>query len=1486
MEIAPLGSVQLPPGQAVRDVLCACFHPTLPSLYVGLRSSVVEYDTVEETAIGVFPVRMPPRHLLFLRSRNALVVSMEDGSVAVIDARDGHTLAEHTPAKGADASPFVATALYAPPEAGFSLLLSVRQASTVAQCINLFATNKKPAVFAGHKTCITALGVHPALPLVATSAADGTVRVFEVTTARLYNVIQAEKDGSGSSVKTFTGIHFHAGGHRAADAAGTTRTKGRRLRVGGGGGGGGGGGPEGVYAGIRLVLVSEQSLVVYHDVSIPGAPNKLRDFFQPGSHFRSSHFHTTEPDTVFTLDHKGTYAALHADPSLPAEAGGGGGSAASPSRDRKRRIKDVRSFTPNATAFSLLEECENVKPLALKVRPGGGGGGMHALMHPSTPHFVFYGPDLLGGKSRSLVIYHLQACAALGTWGRDPVALPIHSRLPTPLGYWHTPDFAHSEVAGTLHSLSLRGNNTIVVRTHAVQAADAGAASKELLRLVPRAVGGGGGGGKGGETLPHCTPLSLHTWGASAAVTVRCNGRDGGGAPRHTLLSLTSAGAAAAAADARFEPGRCCGFVAAGAAGAAECHALVLPEGGRRLVLRPVAPAGAAVRTLTATTLRVVHAVTVVAEEEGGAAAAAAAAPSLVLLQVAETQSGRCSLRLVEAEKLLGGGGGGDGTLETALLQGCGGVAEPLPLLPEEGLREATSLRLGRLGVATSQRVLLLLRCPGGGGLGGVAACEEKGGAHSVCWIGASLAFARGGGVYTVAAAGEVVRCASVPPRSSVVAALRDRLVLAHRGRGGIGGGGVVVWARHANHFEAVVRGVLAVSSDARATLAALTRLYDCRRAASAALLLKLLSRSGLADMAVQLAAQQQQQQRQQATGAAAASTSAGGLTDVCRLRVAAGDVSGAVAALIDGVKGGSGGGGGVGVAAADVVALAADLLAVVSAGSPEEAALISIGEGGSSKSTTAGGGGGGGGGSGGDDGAAGGRFHSALVTHFRRARSVDGLRKLSAALSGSSSPVFSRMAAAAADALQRAEPAGSAAAAAAAAAPPRPPPSGQEWTLGTCAAFPTTLTDPLQGDPLLRQRTLDPVPVRSLRAYCGGADEEAAAAAAAAARAGAAAGGGTPGADDSDDDDDDDGRLQEIGAAGVPELGDDDEFVVAPAAGAGGGEEDEVSKQQEELRRQYLASYAGADADAADDDDDDAFGQQKKFKKFEIKKEAMYKQSLANVTLGFAPVPSAVQKRQEAGGDADGGGGSGGGGDDAAAPSAAAAADVSSVPALFGTSAPEVCLTKKKPRTMYCIAPVCTPQCLRNGFAKLERNRYDDALKRFAGALVYLKSDATQLAKRTPLVQVSNDGNATQAQQASEQARRTRARALTHTHTHTHTHTGCTLHSCLQASEGGERTGRVWRRRQRCENRDPVRPPAAPSPAEEASARLPEEGPAQVHRQCKLRPGRGLHRGRRGRRGRVRRRLGGVRDERAVERRCQRRAADGGGAAVLLGCL
>ena len=45
--------------------------------------------------------------------------------------------------------------------------------------------------------------------------------------------------------------------------------------------------------------------------------------------------------------------------------------------------------------------------------------------------------------------------------------------------------------------------------------------------------------------------------------------------------------------------------------------------------------------------------------------------------------------------------------------------------------------------------------------------------------------------------------------------------------------------------------------------------------------------------------------------------------------------------------------------------------------------------------------------------------------------------------------------------------------------------------------------------------------------------------------------------------------------------------------------------------------------------------------------------------------------------------------------------------------------------------------QCLRNAYTKLERNRYDDAVKRFQAALVYLQGDSTQVAKKSPLVQV-----------------------------------------------------------------------------------------------------------------------------------------------------
>eukprot|EP00662_Eupelagonemidae_sp_cell21_P022654 gene22654-63615_t len=113
--------------------------------------------------------------------------------------------------------------------------------------LNLFVQNKKVPEFKGHKSSITCL---------------------------------AEREGTGKDAppKAYIRLQFHADG--------IGRTSGKKKK-----------GKHHInappiYRDIRLLLVTERSLCTFYDVSIPGAPNKLADYYASGSYFRDAHFHT------------------------------------------------------------------------------------------------------------------------------------------------------------------------------------------------------------------------------------------------------------------------------------------------------------------------------------------------------------------------------------------------------------------------------------------------------------------------------------------------------------------------------------------------------------------------------------------------------------------------------------------------------------------------------------------------------------------------------------------------------------------------------------------------------------------------------------------------------------------------------------------------------------------------------------------------------------------------------------------------------------------------------------------------------------------------------------------------------------------------------------------------------------------------------------------------------------------------------------------
>ena len=1145
MEIAPFGNVQLPPGLHGKDILCACFHPTLPSAYVGLKASIVEYDVLGGSEVGVFPLRMPPQRLLYLRERNALVVCMVDGSVATLDSQDGHVLSEHSPSKPSESRPFVSCDIFS--SGGVHVLLYSRIKSTAAYCINLFAQNKKPVSYSGHKSVVSGLVVHPSLPLVAVAAVDGTVRIFDITSAKLYNVIQYEKHKE--SVRVFSTLQFHCGGARM-NVRGQKKKKKHE---------------DALYNDIRLLLAAD-GYIVYYDVSIPGAPNKLRDYFEPGSVFRDARFYSLKNDWVFCFDNRGRFYALFADPALQREEH---------SAKQKGKKKGAK-FTPNATAFSLLEECESIAVLQLKVRTGGRHAGLHRssndlagsvslsfAAHPSAPYFLFFGTDLAHGTSRTLPFYHLQ-----GVQTSRGVTLPLHTTIPSPQSYWYQPDLAHSTVSGSVISLSLEGNNTMLVNLHDVSDNSA----TPLLAFLPRNAKG---------VMQHSTPISLCSAPDKIYVTVIQNGRVGvSGPPTPHWACIPLPKKAKGVPEIEFSEGRCWGVL--------EGEPLIGDSMGHTV------RHGSTSSITLQRTERVVHSLCL---------------NDNTALATIHDAAGRSSLRLMN-------GWAGYSALETECTHSTQHTA--LDLDAEEKVEEAVLSDIW-VGIATSSRILFATIEQGELKVLYVVPLRVGAAprAHSLSWVGRSLLYVTAGHVCSLTPDGAVLKLMAFPSRSSIAAVLRDRFVICTA----TADKNDVVWSRGANHFATVVRGlVLSGKSDSiRANLANVTQRYDCRNAPQSLLLF--LCRRGLGDLASSLS---NMNTRTQSTNIfieahAGSNTEIDSWESRCKLQITAGDHKGALACFEAAVSkmetactrvSGHHGGGGEKLSNAGVFeAMAVALLQVLQDDELSLKVLSRLGN------------------------------NASLIAHLRRIGDGTTLAKLGKMLS-ESDPISSKIATLAAAPLEHRN------------NPPYPPAIRQKWMLATTVLCPTTVSNPgnLQG------KTLEALVSKDIRFYLRDASgvmevEE--------------VGGGVQEEEGSDDsDDDDDGRLQEIGVDGG-DFGDD-----------GGGDDevqgdDEISKQQEELRRQYLASYAGDDADADPNDEDEGFGAQKKFKKFEIKKDAVFKQSLAGVALSFAPVPSAAVTRRKEGEEGEGEDGTATGGT-AASPERAA---VALPPSFLGTSAQEVCV-------------------------------------------------------------------------------------------------------------------------------------------------------------------------------------------------------------------
>ncbi|KAJ9447697.1 hypothetical protein DIPPA_05631 [Diplonema papillatum] len=1289
MDVSPLDSVQLPPGQTVGDVSCVCFHPVLPSVYVGLKGSIVEYDILSGCQIGEFPLRMPAQYLMFLQPKNAVVVCSVDGRIAVVDVTEGNILAEHQPSKHTDDRPFLCAALHCPPFVGANpVLVFARGGYRAVTGVNLFAQNKKPLVFAGHKTAVTCVTTHPTLNVLAVAACDGTVRVFDMSTTGLYNLIEGERDKDG--IRHHAVLQFQNGGRRVAlpKAKKASKKSGRKNIA-------------SIYDDMRLLVVAERGAVAYYDVSISGAPSKLADYYVPGSFFRDAYFHTQWKDVAFCLDHKGVLRALYANKDSVAAVES---SVAAFLKRNQELKKSGKQFRPNACAFSLLDEFENIGPCRVSVGesrsahagppagspytagPGGGGAGgggttspgekslfpapaagpggggaddplaaergLRCCMHPAAAYFVFCGPDLAEKKSKSLPIYHLTS----PNNGRAS-AIPLHTTLTPPDGYWLNPSAASTcPMEGTVFSASLSGKNEILLRC-----AELGVpGSIAFLSITPKL--------PTGAVMEHCMPISLVKTAGALCLTVQHNGRVGKGARYWLQLPVASVRDHCRAEKAQQPAKQALGF-SAGTASHASLpdqadgvpSVVVIESEGRALSLYP--PSSTAPQASAAF--------------EGMLVAALFRVGGLLVAQVSQA-NGKAYARVlpalwadVAAMAPVGHHGGE---------VGGGGCFE---LDAEEKLVEAVHTEAHNLiGLCTSRRAMLV----DGATLRLLATVHAKRTSvfprmHSLHWIGSCLCVASEGAVLALAVDGGVQKTSSLPARCTVAGVLHDRMVLCTAE----GEDTVDVWVKHMNPFATVCRGVLAEQSGsgARAILLKIAPFYDTRRMPQ--YLLQQLSRCGLPDLASKLSELNTGKSESNpftesrlGDGTHLVATS---WQTSCKLHIISKDLASAYSVLQKAIQ--------------QVHCRPAD-----SAKSPRvnedssffQTAVVLL-------------------------------QHAVLHSDQSLAHTVarlmqplpliKALRKcndaasLSAAASclASTDPPASRLAQALSQQIRqlglgRNEPA----------APPLHsapmcPAGGPSWDLGREAAVRTSVYSAVGGEDR-EQRVLEALSRSDLGSYFHSAT------AAAAAKLSGGAGGEQQGGMDSDDDGDDgfddDGSFKVVSPDGF----EDTDTRSNP------GDDDEVARQQEELRRQYLCTFAGTDADDAGgggDDDDDGFGANRKFKKFTINKDAVFEQPvLSNITLDFAPAPGAAVNRRRQGGDVDG--------DRLAVPSSNSPnledGDGPSLPPSYlGTSAPE---------------------CLRNGFQKLERNKYDDALRRMNASLVYLKNDSTQVAKKTPLEQVA----------------------------------------------------------------------------------------------------------------------------------------------------